>query len=58
MGTVPDDRTGEADLSGFLRGGKLYGFPTADPAEDGNRGENTENGGPGGRRAPRAAAHG
>ncbi len=32
--------------------------PAADPAADGNCGENTENGGPGGRRAPRAAAHG
>ena len=42
MGAGADDRTGEADLSGFLRGGKLYGFPAADPAEDGNCGEDTE----------------
>ena len=58
MGTVPDDRTGEADVSGFLRGGKLYGFPAADPAADGNCGEDTENGGSGGRGDPGAAAHG
>lgn len=29
VGVGADDRTGEADLSGFLRGGKLYGFPAA-----------------------------